>query len=124
MNYGHLRKLWELRNYTQEYVAAELGISQNAYSMLENGKTAMKVDQLLLLAKVLDTDPNELLSTEPFVVNINNGEVNVENGGTWMQAQTMHNEQKEEINFLKNQIAEKDRQIQSLMQLLQEKAGQ
>jgi transcriptional regulator with XRE-family HTH domain len=54
MTHGHLR---QLLNYTQEYVATELGISPKAHGMLGNGKATMEVSQLLLLAKVLDIDP-------------------------------------------------------------------
>lgn len=32
---SNIRKIRELRNYTQDYLAAKLGISQNAYSKIE-----------------------------------------------------------------------------------------
>jgi transcriptional regulator with XRE-family HTH domain len=116
--------LRELRNYTQEYVADELGISQNAYSLLENGKTAMRVEQLLVLAKVLDTDPNELLSPNPPVININNTDNTIENGGIFHGGlQHIYNDQRDEIAFLKTQLAEKDKQIQALTQLLARQGG-
>jgi len=37
----HIRSLRRDKNLSQEYVAFELGISQKAYSDLENGKTCL-----------------------------------------------------------------------------------
>ena len=34
---GNIRKIREFRNYTQDYLAAKLLISQNAYSKIELG---------------------------------------------------------------------------------------
>ena len=38
----NLRKIRRAKDYTQEYVAFELNISQKAYSEIEQGKTKMK----------------------------------------------------------------------------------
>jgi len=42
-------------------MADELGISQNAYSKLESGKTPILLDRLYEVAAVLDTTIYELL---------------------------------------------------------------
>lgn len=49
-------------NYSQEYVAEKLGISQKAYSDIENGKTILKNIIRLRLAKILDLSPDDLCS--------------------------------------------------------------
>jgi transcriptional regulator with XRE-family HTH domain len=49
-----IRRLRELRNYRQEYMAEQLGISQNAYSRLENGETKLDVERLRKIAEVLE----------------------------------------------------------------------
>lgn len=51
------RKIREYRNYTQEYLAAKLRISQNAYSKIEIGHTRITIDRLFIIADVLGVDP-------------------------------------------------------------------
>lgn len=52
---GHsIKKFRELRNYTQEYMAEMLGISQNAYSKIENGRTRLTTDRLKKIAGILE----------------------------------------------------------------------
>ncbi|MEI6595179.1 MAG: helix-turn-helix transcriptional regulator [Bacteroidota bacterium] len=43
-----------LRNYTQEYLASELEISQKAYSNLESGKTKIDVVRLSKICRILE----------------------------------------------------------------------
>jgi transcriptional regulator with XRE-family HTH domain len=57
-----LRVLREFRNYSQEYIAAKLGITQNAYSRIENNQTKMTAERLGRLAVILNIPPMELLS--------------------------------------------------------------
>ena len=57
-----LRLLREYRNYSQEYIAEKLGITQNAYSRIENNQTRLTADRLEKLAIILDISPLELLS--------------------------------------------------------------
>lgn len=56
-----INKLKEIRlknNYTQEYVASELGITQKAYSKLENGQTCLSQDKIMKLVKVYNVSPD------------------------------------------------------------------
>lgn len=48
-------------NYTQEYIAYKLNMSQNAYSKLELGNTAITVGRLAVLCGALEIDMFELL---------------------------------------------------------------
>jgi transcriptional regulator with XRE-family HTH domain len=50
------------RNYTQDYLAAKLKISQNAYSKIELGRTKVTVEKLLVIADVLDADACDLIN--------------------------------------------------------------
>lgn len=54
---SNIRKAREYRNYTQEYLAFKLSISQNAYSKIELGHTKLTVDRLFQIAEVLEVDP-------------------------------------------------------------------
>ena len=55
------RKLRELRGYKQEYMAKCLGISIKAYSKLENGETAISLNRLRQVSRVLQIDPTEII---------------------------------------------------------------
>lgn len=46
----NLKKIRELKNYTQEYVSERLGISQVAYCRLESGKTRLTIKRIHELA--------------------------------------------------------------------------
>jgi transcriptional regulator with XRE-family HTH domain len=73
---ANIRKIREYRNYTQEYLAAKLKISQNAYSKIELGYTKITVDRLFRIADILEVDPIDILSKE------NAGELRLVSGDT------------------------------------------
>lgn len=56
----NLRRIRRAKDFTQEYIAFELGISQKAYSEIEQGKTKMRDDLLLKLSAILDISPVEI----------------------------------------------------------------
>lgn len=58
---GKLKLLREVHNYTQEYVASALDISQNTYSLIEKGETKITVDRLEKLAKLYQMDLVDLI---------------------------------------------------------------
>ncbi len=56
-----IRKFREYRNYSQDYVAKKMGISQNAYSKIENNITQLTVNHVKIISKVLDVPLMDLL---------------------------------------------------------------
>lgn len=58
-----IKNLREERNYSQQYLATKLGISQKAYSKIETGETKLSVDNLLKIAEILETTINDILET-------------------------------------------------------------
>lgn len=56
-----LKLLREVHNYTQEYVADTLEISQNTYSLMEKGETKLTIDRLDRLAKLYNMDVVDLI---------------------------------------------------------------
>jgi len=62
---ANIRNKREYRNYTQEYLAAKLDISQNAYSKIELGYTKITVERLFQIADVLSFEVNELIDVKP-----------------------------------------------------------
>lgn len=63
-----LRLLREFRNYSQEYIAEKLGITQHAYSRIENNLTKLTAERLERLAAILNIPPLELLSDKEPVI--------------------------------------------------------
>ncbi len=59
-----IRKRRELRNYTQEYLALKLNISQNAYSKIELGYTKITLERLFQIADILEYDVIDLIQPE------------------------------------------------------------
>lgn len=59
---GNIRKVREYRNYTQDYLAAKLGISQNAYSKIELSYSKITLDRLFHIALILEVEVMELLN--------------------------------------------------------------
>jgi transcriptional regulator with XRE-family HTH domain len=59
---GHvIKKYREMRNYSQKYVASKMGISQNAYSKIENNITQLTVHHVKELSRILDIPMTDLL---------------------------------------------------------------
>lgn len=57
-----IRQLRELKGFSQEYIAIQLGISQRAYSKLETNQTRLDWLKITKIAQVLDMDPVDLIS--------------------------------------------------------------
>jgi len=58
----NIKQLRELKDFTQEYMAKELDISQPAYVKIEQGSTVLKVDRLQQIADILEVDLSALLN--------------------------------------------------------------
>lgn len=59
-----IRQYRELQKLSQTYVAKKLGISQNAYSKLENNITQLTVNHVKQLAAILQVPITDLLKDE------------------------------------------------------------
>jgi Zn-dependent peptidase ImmA (M78 family)/DNA-binding XRE family transcriptional regulator len=60
-----IRTLRERRGWSQAEVAARMGCTQTAVSYWEAGRRALRLDELLALARVLGVSPAELLPRTP-----------------------------------------------------------
>jgi transcriptional regulator with XRE-family HTH domain len=70
-----IRKLRDLHDLTQEYVAEKMGISQNALSKIERGETDPHYSQLKRIAEILNVDVSYLLTFgEKNIFNVENGQ--------------------------------------------------
>ena len=107
-----IRKIRELKGYSQEYIAEKLGISQSAYCQIERDEKNMTIERIQTIAHILDIDPMELINfNEQTIFNnckVGNG---VNNGNYYAYSE---NERKlyeksierleKEIEFLKKTI--------------------
>ena len=59
-----IKKVREYRNYTQVYMAKQLGIKQNTYSKIENGLISLKPQRLKIIAEILEINISILLNNE------------------------------------------------------------
>jgi len=59
---ANIRKVREFRHYTQDYLAAKLGISQNAYSKIELAYSKITLDRLFQIADVLEVEVIQLIA--------------------------------------------------------------
>jgi transcriptional regulator with XRE-family HTH domain len=56
-----IKKIREQKKLTQEEVARHIGISQNAYSKIENNITQLTINHVKQISAALDVSPLELL---------------------------------------------------------------
>lgn len=102
---GHkIKKLRELKNYTQSYMASELGITQGAYSRIEVGETEISYGKLSKISSILDVPVDDIVSfNENMIFNVSNNEVGngyVVNNGVTLQERKLYQDQ---IDLLKSQ---------------------
>ena len=61
---SNIRKIREFRNYTQDYLAAKLQISQNAYSKIELGYSSITINRLIEIAELLEVELVDMICSE------------------------------------------------------------
>lgn len=57
-----IKRIREIKGYSQSEVAERLFISQRAYSDIENNKTKLDLERLDAISKIFDMDPLDLLN--------------------------------------------------------------
>jgi transcriptional regulator with XRE-family HTH domain len=57
-----IKSIRELKNYTQEYMAEQLGVTQAGYSKIEKGKTILSYIKLVEIARILEVSVEDILS--------------------------------------------------------------
>jgi len=58
----NIRKIRRERDFTQEYMAFEMGISQKAYSDIENAKVKINFEILTKISDILEIKPSDICS--------------------------------------------------------------
>ena len=57
-----IKSIRELKNYTQEYMADQLGVTQAGYSKIEKGKTILSFVKLVEISKILEVSVEDIIS--------------------------------------------------------------
>lgn len=57
-----IKNIRELKNYTQEYMAERLGVTQAGYSKIEKGKTSLSYEKLVEIGRILDVSVEDIIS--------------------------------------------------------------
>lgn len=61
MHIGYkIKKIREIKNISQEYMAEQLGITQSAYSLIESGKANISRERLHKIAEILEVSPEDI----------------------------------------------------------------
>lgn len=66
-----IAKIKAIRNqksYSQDYLAAKMNITQNAYSKMELGKTQLSILAFYKIAAILEVDVRDLLNPGPTIL--------------------------------------------------------
>lgn len=88
-----LKTLREFNNFSQEYIAGQLNISQAAYSKIESGVTQLSIDHLTKLSEVYKLTPNDILGWGDKYT-INNKECNGVAAGSQHLVINIYNEER------------------------------
>ncbi len=77
-----IKSIRELKNYTQEYMADQLGVTQAGYSKIEKGKTILSYVKLVEIAKILEVSVEDIISfdSQRYFNNFNTVKGNNNNG--------------------------------------------
>ena len=77
-----IKSIRELKNYTREYMADQLGVTQAGYSKIEKGKTILSYVKLVEIARILEVSVEDIISfdSERYFSSINTVKGNSNNG--------------------------------------------
>lgn len=110
----NIKNVRELRNYTQEYVAEQIGMSPSGYGKIERDETDVSINRLKQIAEVLQVDYNSILNLDKsqiFNINQQQGDNGTQNAyiknhkiiGT-KGYEALVSQQRSEIDYLRNLV--------------------
>lgn len=111
-----IKKVRELKNFTQEYMAEKLNITQAGYSKIERDETDISFTKLNLISDILEVKLEDLISfDEKYVFNIMNNQIGIKDlnlpSAVSAQERKLFEDQiqslKEEVTFLRVLIEKK-----------------
>lgn len=100
-----IRKIREIKGYSQEYVAKKLQMSQNNYSRIELNQVKVNLDRLQEIANVLEIDPSDILNFDEKYVfsSISHNQTGGETKSGIFNGDTIISDLKSEISYLRDE---------------------
>jgi transcriptional regulator with XRE-family HTH domain len=106
---SNIRKVRELKNFTQEYVAKKLGVSRSFYIKVENNETQIKFEHLHELSQIMNVKLND-------IIDFNNKQIFSDSNSQLKEQDLVNNvsgNQHEDLKRLYEQLlTEKDARLQ------------
>jgi transcriptional regulator with XRE-family HTH domain len=124
-----IKKIRELRNLTQEYLANQIGMRQESYSKIETNRHSVTMEKLEKIAETLEVRVSDLMNFDEKKVLLNINENNQQDAqiGYFQEVETLKalydkmlsqqtqlydkiiQQQREEIAFLRSLLQEKSK---------------
>ncbi len=103
---GHrIRKLRELKNFTQEHIAHELGMSVSGYGRIERDEVRLDSDKLMKMSEVLGVTVEEILRFDEKMVFQNYGtNTNLGYNHISVDVDRLEKLYREQIDLLKEEV--------------------
>lgn len=122
----NLKTLRELHDYTQEYVADYMGVSQNTYSMMERGETRITIDRLETLATLYNMDITDILKLNDSMIIHNLHDVKDNNGvvGNNKDITINNNTSEEERKLFRETLERLEKENERLLKIIEQLAGE
>jgi transcriptional regulator with XRE-family HTH domain len=109
----NIKKLRELRNYTQQYLADQLEISLSGYGKIERNETDVSLSRLQQIADILGIDIHGILRfDDKHLFNLNNNEV--ANG----QVNNYYSGREELLERIIEQLRKENENLLSIIELM------
>lgn len=123
VNGNILRNIRKSKGISQEKAADFLGISQTAYSKLENNITKLSAERITVLAHLFKVEERSFFNS-PENINLENNSLQFEHISNLLKSQqVIFDEQKEmlqeSINILRTQLEQSNNQINVLLDKLE-----
>lgn len=108
-----VRRIREEKQWTQEFIANKLEISQNTYSKIESGSIKLTIDRISELSKILDVPIEDMLSDDTKTFHLNNNHIEK------FYIENLQEENKGLVQSLKDQVKYLQEENQRLLKLIE-----
>ncbi len=110
-----LKEARKEKGLSQENMAIELGISQGAYTNIENNESKLTVERLLQIAQILEKHVFSFFELVPFPLFNQDA---IKNPKDYQTLQTIYQENKETLNKLLSSYEERIKELQQEVNFL------
>lgn len=111
----NIRKIRDLKGYSQEFMALELEISQRNYSRIENNELELHLNRLEKICKILDVSPQEILDFDAHLIFKRNGDICGMKQNYYVNLERAQEQYENQIRYLNEEVAFLRKQLESLI---------